>query len=155
MHYSSTLTTPFRSFLPPKQYIFDAYMPGFQAGDSFILLEEHQETYTDFEEEAAQYAAFYFRLAPEMVRQRRSYTSLFGLFESWGAITAFLYMVFGLTSRQFNAYYFNKQVCASRQGALTPFFWSFSQPSTHSSLSSFPFLLFYDIGARPRHPEAR
>ena len=120
VHISTDVFFTVRQVVREAQYIFDAYMPGFQAGDSFILLEEHQETYTDFEEEAAQYAAFYFRLAPEMVRQRRSYTSLFGLFESWGAITAFLYMVFGLTSRQFNAYYFNKQVCASRQGALTP-----------------------------------
>ena len=27
-----------------------------------------------------------------------------------GAIAAFLYMVFGLTARQYNAYYFNRQV---------------------------------------------
>lgn len=92
------------------QYIFDAYMPGFQAGSSFILLHDFQETYTDFEEEAAQYAAFYFRMANEMVRQRRSYTSLFGLFESWGAIAAFLYLVFGLTAKTYNQYNFNRQV---------------------------------------------
>ena len=38
-----------------------ADLPGFKAGTSFILLHDYQETYTDFEEEAAQYAAFYFR----------------------------------------------------------------------------------------------
>ena len=56
------------------------------------------------------YAAFYFRLAPEIIRQRRSYTSLFALFESWGAIAAFLYIVFGLTSRKYNSFQFNRQI---------------------------------------------
>ena len=32
----------------------------------------------------SQYAAFYFRLSSEFIRQRRSYTSLFALFEQWG-----------------------------------------------------------------------
>ena len=106
--------------LPPLvrlQYIFDAYMPGFQAGSSFILLHDFEETYTDFEDEAAQYAAFYFRMANEMVRQRRSFTSLFGLFESWGAIAAFLYLCFGLTAKAYNAYHFNRQV---RYGCIAP-----------------------------------
>ena len=67
-------------------------MPGFQAGSSFILLNEHQETYTDFEQDAAQYAAFYFRLASEMIRQLRSYTSLFGLFESCARDRALTYL---------------------------------------------------------------
>ena len=45
-----------------------------------------------------------------MVRQRRSYISLFGLFESWGAMAAFCYLVFGLSARQYNTYHFNRQV---------------------------------------------
>ena len=97
-----------RQVVKEAQYIFDAYMPGFQAGSSFVLLHSTQETYTDFEPEAAQYAAFYFRLASEMIRQRRSFTSLFGLFESWGAIAAFLYLVFGLSARSYNALHFNR-----------------------------------------------
>lgn len=75
-----------------------------------------QETYTDFEEEAAQYAAFYFRLAPELIRQRRSRNSLFGLLESWGAMAAFLYLVFGLTARQYNQYHFSRQVGSPPSG---------------------------------------
>ena len=57
-----------------------------------------------------QYAAFYFRLASEQIRQRRSYTSLFALFESWGAIGAFLYFIFGISARQWNTYFFHRQV---------------------------------------------
>ena len=110
VHLSTDVFFTVRQVTREPQYIFDAYLPGFEAGSSFILLHDYQETYTDFEEEAAQYAAFYFRLASEMLRQRRSYTSLFGLFESWGAIAAFLFFVFGLTARQYNAYHFNKQV---------------------------------------------
>ena len=56
------------------------------------------------------YAAFYFRLGPEMIQQRRGYQSLFALFESWGASGAFLYVVFGLTSRYWNSWRFNRQV---------------------------------------------
>lgn len=126
VHISTDIFFTVRQVTREAQFIFDAYMPDFQAGNSFILLHEHQETYTDFEEEAAQYAAIYFRLASEMVRQRRSYISLFGLFESWGAIAAFLYMVFGLTARQFNAYNFNRQVHGLDirkldKGQFTPF----------------------------------
>ena len=110
VHISTDVFFTVRQVTREPQYIFDAYMPGFQAGSSFILMHDHQETYTDFEEEAAQYAAFYYRMATEMVRQRRTKTSLFALFESWGAIAAFLYIVFGLTARQYNAYYFNRQV---------------------------------------------
>ena len=62
----------------------------------------------------------------ELVRQRRSYTSLFGLFESWGAIAAFLYMVLGLTAKTYNAFYFNRQVRGLDirkldKGQFTPF----------------------------------
>jgi len=126
VHISTDVFFTVRQVTKEAQYIFDAYMPGFQAGDSYTLLYEYQETYTDFEEEAAQYAAFYFRLASEMVRQRRSYTSLFGLFESWGAIAAFLYMVFGLTARQYNALAFGRQVRGLDlrkldKGQFTPF----------------------------------
>jgi len=110
VHISTDVFFTVRHVTQEAQYIFDAYMPGSQAGNSFTLLHSSQETYTDFEEEAAQYAAFYFRLAPELIRQRRSKNSLFGLFESWGAMAAFLYLVFGLTARQFNAYHFNRQV---------------------------------------------
>jgi len=110
VHIATDVFFTVRQVTQEPQYIFDAYMPGFQAGDSFTLLRDYQETYTDFEEEAAQYAAFYFRLSTDMVRQRRSYTSLFGLFESWGAVTAFLYLVFGLTARRWNAFNFNRQV---------------------------------------------
>ena len=58
--------------------------------------------------------------------RRRRHTSLFGLFESWGAIAAFLYMVFGLTARQYNAHYFNRQVRGLDlrkldKGQFTPF----------------------------------
>ena len=102
VHISTDVFFTVRQVTREPQYIFDAYLPGFQAGDSFILLYDYQETYTDFEEEAAQYAAFYFRLANEMISQRRFYTSLFALFEQWGAIGAFLYFTFGMTARQWN-----------------------------------------------------
>ena len=39
------------------RYIFDAYAPGFNSGDSYVLLNEYQETYTDFDEAAAQVRA--------------------------------------------------------------------------------------------------
>ena len=110
VHISTDVFFTVRQVTREAQYIFDAYMPGFQAGSSFTLLHSTQETYTNFEEEAAQYAAFYFRLAPELIRQRRSYTSLFGLFESWGAIAAFLYLVLGMTAHQYNTFHFARQV---------------------------------------------
>jgi len=126
VHLSTDVFFTVRKVTREPQYIFDAYLPGFQAGDSFTLLHSTDETYTNFEEEAAQYAAFYFRLAPQMVRQRRSYTSLFALFESWGAITAFLYLVFGMTAYQYNAFHFNRQVRGLDlrkldKGQFTPF----------------------------------
>lgn len=126
VHITTDVFFTVRQVVKEAQYIFDAYMPGFQAGSSFILLHDFQETYTDFEEEAAQYAAFYFRLASEMIRQRRSFTSLFSLFESWGAIAAFLYLVFGLTARQYNSYKFSRQVRGLDirkldKGQFTPF----------------------------------
>ena len=118
------------------RFIFDAYLPGFQSGLSFMLLDDYQETYTDFDEDAAQYSAFYFRLSREMVvqgvrpatatntatattltpsaalllLQRRSNVSLFALFEAWGAIGFFLYLVFGLTAIKWNTWRFNRQV---------------------------------------------
>ena len=110
LHLSTDVYFTIRQVIRDARFIFDAYLPGFQSGLSFMLLDDYQETYTDFEEEAAQYAAFYFRLASEMIRQRRSHTSLFALFESWGASGAFLYVVFGLTSRYWNSWRFNRQV---------------------------------------------
>merc|ERR1711871_536866 len=110
VHISTDAFLTVREVTREAQYIFDAYLPGFQAGDSFTVLHSTQETYTDFEEEAAQYAAFYFRLAPELIRQRRSYTSLFALLESWGVISAFLFLVFGLSARRYNAFHFSRQV---------------------------------------------
>ena len=68
VHITTDVYFTVRQVIKEAQYIFDAYMPGFQAGSSFILLHDFEETYTDFEEEAAQYAAFYFRMANEMVR---------------------------------------------------------------------------------------
>jgi hypothetical protein len=126
VHLSTDVYFTVRKVTVEPKYIFDAYLPGFKAGDSFTLLHSTQETYTDFEEEAAQYAAFYFRLAPELIRQSRSYTSLFDLFETWGAIVAFLYLVFGLTARSFNAFHFNRQVRGLDlrkldKGQFTPF----------------------------------
>lgn len=126
VHITTDVFFTVRQVVKEAQYIFDAYMPGFQAGSSFVLLHSTQETYTDFEPEAAQYAAFYFRLASEMIRQRRSFTSLFGLFESWGAIAAFLYLVFGLSARSYNALHFNRQVRGLDirkldRGQFTPF----------------------------------
>jgi len=109
-HISSDMFFTVRKVTQEPRYIFDAYMPGFQAGSTFMLLDDYQETYTDFDEVAAQYAAFYFRLGPEMIEQRRGYQSLFALFESWGASGAFLYVVFGLTSRYWNSWRFNRQV---------------------------------------------
>ena len=125
-HISSDIFFTVREVTQEPRYIFDAYMPGFVGGSTYMLLDDYQETYTDFEEEAAQYAAFYFRLAPELIRQRRSYTSLFALFESWGAIASFLYLVFGLTARAFNAFHFNRQVRGLDirkldKGQFTPF----------------------------------
>ena len=109
-HISSDMFFTVRKVTQEPRYIFDAYMPGFQAGSTFMLLDDYQETYTDFDDVAAQYAAFYFRLGPEMIQQRRGYQSLFALFESWGASGAFLYVVFGLTSRYWNSWRFNRQV---------------------------------------------
>ena len=126
VHISTDVFFTVRQVSREAQYIFDAYLPGFKAGESFMLLHDYQETYTDFDEEAAQYAAFYFRLSRELVRQRRSYTSLFGLLEKWGAVGAFLYFVFGLSGRAWNAYQFNKQVRGLDirkldKGQFTPF----------------------------------
>jgi hypothetical protein len=61
-----------------------------------------------------------------LIRQRRSYTSLFALFESWGAIAAFLYLVLGMTARRYNTYQFNRQVRGLDirkldKGQFTPF----------------------------------
>jgi len=110
VHISTDVFFTRRQVTQEARYIFDAYMPGFDSGSSFVLMHDYQETYTDFDESAAQYAAFYFRLASEMIRQRRSYTSLFALFETWGAIGAFLYFVFGMTARQWNTWNFHRQV---------------------------------------------
>jgi hypothetical protein len=109
-HISSDKFFTVRKVTQEPRYNFDAYMTGFQAGSTFMMLDDYQETYTDFDEVAAQYAAFYFRLGPEMIQQRRGYQSLFALFESWGASGAFLYVVFGLTSRYWNSWRFNRQV---------------------------------------------
>lgn len=166
-HISTDVFFTLRQITQEPQYIFDAYMPGFQAGQSFMILQSsqvpygtyashthctpappavcppnpypgplhshsatvralHQETYTNFDEEAGQYAGFYFRLASEMVRQRRSYTSLFALFEKWGGTGAFLFIIFGLTARSWNAWHFNRQVRGLDirkldKGQFTPF----------------------------------
>ena len=45
-----------------------------------------------------------------MIRQRRSYTSLFALFESWGASGAFLFVLFGRTAQKWEAGRLNRQV---------------------------------------------
>ena len=110
LHLSTDVYFTIRQVIRDARFIFDAYLPGFQSGLSFMLLDDYQETYTDFDEVAAQYAAFYFRLGPEMITQRRSYTSLFALFESWGASGAFLFVVFGMTARYWNSWRFNRQV---------------------------------------------
>jgi hypothetical protein len=70
-HLSSDVFFTVRKVTQEPRYIFDAYLPGFQAGSNFML---------------------------------------FGLFESWGASGAFLYVVFGLTSRYWNSWHFNQQV---------------------------------------------
>ena len=43
-----------RKVVQEPRYIFDAYMPGFKAGSTFMLLDDYQETYTDFDDIAAQ-----------------------------------------------------------------------------------------------------
>ena len=88
--YPSSFVAPPRFYSPPLAFSPDlAFTPGLKIAHldlrSAPLIV--QETYTDFEEEAAQYAAFYFRLAPELIRQRRSYTSLFALLEVRPIIT--------------------------------------------------------------------
>lgn len=45
-----------------------------------------------------------------MIHQRREKTSLFKLFEQWGAIGAFLFIFFGMTAQAWNRYSFNKQI---------------------------------------------
>ena len=57
VHISTDVFFTVRQVTREPQYIFDAYMPGFKAGDSFTLLHDYQETYTNFEEEAAQASA--------------------------------------------------------------------------------------------------
>ena len=54
VHISTDVFFTQRKVTQEAKYIFDAYMPGFQAGDSYTLLHSTSETYTDFEEEAAQ-----------------------------------------------------------------------------------------------------
>ena len=138
LHLSTDVYFTIRQVIRDARFIFDAYLPGFQSGLSFMLLDDYQETYTDFDEDAAQYSAFYFRLSREMVvqvnachhhlhhhrhhphlahirrppllLQRRSNVSLFALFEAWGAIGFFLYLVFGLTAIKWNTWRFNRQV---------------------------------------------
>lgn len=110
LHLSTDVYFTIRQVIRDARFIFDAYLPGFQSGLSFMLLDDYQETYTDFDEDAAQYSAFYFRLSREMVVQRRSNVSLFALFEAWGAIGFFLYLVFGLTAIKWNTWRFNRQV---------------------------------------------
>jgi len=126
VHISTDVFFTKRVVTNEARYIFDQYAPGFDEGDSFMLMQTSQETYTDFDEVAAQYAAFYFRLASDLIRQRRSYTSLFALFEQWGAIGAFLYFVFGMTARQYNLWSFHRQVRGLDirkldKGQFTPF----------------------------------
>ena len=98
-----------RQVTQEPRYIFDAFLPGFVSGDTFMLLDGFQETYTDFDDLSAQYAAFYFRLGSEMVKQRRSQASLFALFEMWGALGAFLYFTFGLAAQRWNSWHFQRQ----------------------------------------------
>ena len=74
------------------------------------MRDDDQETYTSFDELTAQYAAFYFRLGSIMHKQRRSYSSLYSLFEKWGAIGAFLYFTLGFLSKLYNQLRFDKQV---------------------------------------------
>ena len=59
-HLSADVFFTVRKVTQEPRYIFDAYLPGFNAGSTFMLLENYEETYTDFDELAAQYAAFYF-----------------------------------------------------------------------------------------------
>ena len=49
-----------------------------------------------------------------MIKQSRSFTALFALFEKWGAIGAVLYFIFGLSARWYNSKQFNKQVTPPR-----------------------------------------
>ena len=69
LHLSTDVYFTIRQVIRDARFIFDAYLPGFQSGLSFMLLDDYQETYTDFDEDAAQYSAFYFRLSREMVVQ--------------------------------------------------------------------------------------
>ena len=71
LHLSTDVYFTIRQVIRDARFIFDAYLPGFQSGLSFMLLDDYQETYTDFDEDAAQYSAFYFRLSREMVVQVR------------------------------------------------------------------------------------
>ena len=69
LHLSTDVYFTIRQVIRDARFIFDAYLPGFQSGLSFMLLDDYQETYTDFDEDAAQYSAFYFRLSRDMVVQ--------------------------------------------------------------------------------------
>ena len=71
LHLSTDVYFTIRQVIRDARFIFDAYLPGFQSGLSFMLLDDYQETYTDFDEDAAQYSAFYVRLSREMVVQVR------------------------------------------------------------------------------------
>lgn len=77
---------------------------------NLVLFDSKEEAYTNFDPEKAQYAAVYYRLGGDEIKQRRESGALFDLFESWGAMGAFLYIFFGLTATWWNSYYFNKQV---------------------------------------------
>ena len=75
-----------------------------------MLFENAEETLTDFEESAAQYVAVYFRRSAMFSTQRRTATSMMKLFEVWGGIGAFLYLLFGVTARMWNRNMFSLQI---------------------------------------------
>ena len=50
LHLSTDVYFTIRQVIRDARFIFDAYLPGFQSGLSFMLLDDYQETYTDFDE---------------------------------------------------------------------------------------------------------
>lgn len=110
VHISTDVFFTVKEVTLEPRYIFDKYSSDFISGRIYVVRDDDQETYTSFDELTAQYAAFYFRLGSIMHKQRRSYSSLYSLFEKWGAIGAYLYFTLGFLSKLYNQFRFDKQV---------------------------------------------
>ena len=113
-HISADVFLAERYVTSEPRYLFDE-----KPAQRYLRVHEYAETFTDFEEETREYAAFYFRRASGHLAQYRSRPSLFAMFEIWGGLGAFMLFFVGSTVWRLNRFFFWRQLVGLDLRSLT------------------------------------